>query len=137
MKPYIAALIGLLVLSTAAFAEPIVIVNENVAIQDLSEADAAKIFLGKKKSWDSGGGIVAATLEGGAVHDAFIQQVVKKSNAQFATYWKKLVFTGRGQAPKSFASEADLAAFVARTPGAIGYIDAATPHPGAKAVPVR
>jgi len=137
MKLFIYTLIGFMALSAAAVAEPIVIVNENVAIQELSRADAAKVFLGKKKTWDNGDPIVAGTLEAGTVHDAFIQQVVKKSNAQFATYWKKLVFTGRGQAPKSFASEADLAAFVARTPGAIGYIDAATPHPGAKGVPLR
>jgi hypothetical protein len=47
------------------------------------------------------------------------------------------VFSGKGQLPRAFADEASLVAFVARTPGAIGYIDAATPHDGVTVVPVR
>lgn len=129
-------LIGILILlvSTAALAESIMIVNEASPVSEISSSDAAKIFLGKKKNWENGDKIIPATLGQGAVHEDFLKTVVKKTPAQFSTYWKKIVFTGRGQAPKMFTSEKDLAAFVAETPGATGYIDKATPHPGAKEV---
>jgi hypothetical protein len=39
--------------------------------------------------------------------------------------------------PAAFATEAELVAFVAATPGAVGYIDSATPHEGVKEVAVK
>ncbi len=48
--------------------------------------------------------------------------------------WKKVVFTGAGTPPKILKTEADLIEFVAETAGAIGYIDAATPHEGVNVI---
>ena len=45
---------------------------------------------------------------------------------------KQAVFTGRGIPPQGFDDEAELAAYVAATPGAVGYVARGTPHPGAR-----
>ena len=47
---------------------------------------------------------------------------IDRSVQRFVTYWRQMVFTGKGMPPKSFASESDLVDFVARTPGSVGYV---------------
>jgi ABC-type phosphate transport system substrate-binding protein len=39
--------------------------------------------------------------------------------------------------PKTLGSEAEVAAFVAKTKGAIGYVGAGTPTPGTKTLEVK
>ncbi len=80
------------------------------------------IFLGKKTKWANKGKVVPSTLKKGAVNKSFLKKYVKKSPAQFKTYWKKQVFTGKGKAPKSFKTEKALIAYVAKTKGAVGYV---------------
>ena len=43
----------------------------------------------------------------------------------FNNHWRRLAMTGGGTSPKTFDKEEDLRKFVAETPGAIGFIDAA------------
>jgi len=56
------------------------------------------------------------------IHKLFLKQYVHKSPGRWKTYWKRMVFTGKGLSPKSANSEAELIDLVARTKGAIGYI---------------
>jgi ABC-type phosphate transport system substrate-binding protein len=60
-----------------------------------------------------------------------------KSTSQFSTGWKKLVFTGKGSMPEQVGSEDELVAFVAKTPGSIGYADAGKVKDGVKAIPTK
>ena len=85
------------------------------------------MFLGKIKKWPNGEKITIAILRGGSVHDAFIRKYVGKTPKQFTNYWRKMVFTGRGKMPKKFTTQEKLVEFVAKTRGAIGYIDSAIP----------
>jgi ABC-type phosphate transport system substrate-binding protein len=62
---------------------------------------------------------------------------VGKSDAALETYYRSLVFTGKGSMPKSFASEADVVAYVAKTKGAIGYVSAAANTADAKVLEVK
>ncbi len=138
MKKYILiALLIFLFSVTRAWSESIMIVNESVSVDELTRSDAAKIFLGKKKSWDNGHKIIAVTLKKGSTHNEFIKKIVKKNSSQFAIYWKRMVFTGRGQALKTFDSEQDLVSFIAQNPGSTGYISKDTPHPGVKQVAIK
>ena len=110
----------------AAWAGDVVVVaNKGIGEDHLSKKEIKSIFLGKKKSL---GGITIqlAVLTGNAktVHGRFLETYLKKSPSKFNNYYKKRVFTGKGKEPKSFASEAGLLAFVARTKGAIGYASA-------------
>jgi ABC-type phosphate transport system substrate-binding protein len=56
---------------------------------------------------------------------------------QFTNHWRKIVFSGTGKEPRTFDSESELVAFVARTPGAIGYVDSSTPHARVKTLEVN
>ena len=110
---------------TAWAGDIVVVANKGIGESSLSKKEIQSIFLGKKKSL-GGTTVQLAILKGNAkdVHGRFLKTYVKKSPSKFKNYYKKLVFTGKGKEPKSFASEASLLAFVARTNGAIGYASA-------------
>ncbi len=56
-------------------------------------------------------------------HEQFYANVVKKSGKKLKAYCAKIVFSGKRTPPKPFASDADVIGWVAKTPGALGYVD--------------
>jgi len=97
--------------------------NKNLS---LSQKDVQKIYLNRKRRWDNGDKITPITLNTGKVHKVFLSQYLHKGERQFSTFWKRLLFTGKGVPPTSFATEDEVVAFVAKTPGAIGYVGVGT-----------
>ncbi len=88
----------------------------------LDKADIKKVFLGKSKKFPNGDQAVPIALEAGAARDEFLSVVIEKSESQLKAYWSKLIFTGKGQAPKSVDSEAELVKLVSQNPNLIGYV---------------
>jgi ABC-type phosphate transport system substrate-binding protein len=114
--------------------EVVVICNKSVPADSLSKDEIKKIYLGKKTAWDNGQKINFVTLKAKEVHDLFLKEIINKTATQFKTYWKKMVFTGKGTIPKDFDTEANLIAYVAATEGAIGYISSGTKADGVKRI---
>lgn len=110
------------IISTASAGGVQIIANKNVPISYISPDMLKDIFLGKKNSWDNGASINFVTLDSGQSHNDFLKDHLQKSDAQYNNYWKKQVFTGQGQMPKSFSSDKAMIDFVAGTNGAIGYV---------------
>ena len=101
-----------------------VIVNADVEVTSISQAELARIYLGKKTFWDSGARIEPSLLdEKSPVTESFLEENLKKTVRQFRAYWKRHLFSGQGTAPKTFASSKQVADFVATNPGAIGIVD--------------
>lgn len=122
-KAFIAALF---VFATQASAEVAVIVNASNAAQ-LTDKDIARVFLGKEKNFANGQSVnVVYGKSGSASRGEFEQKVLHKSSSQIKAYWSKLIFTGKGTPPKELGSEQEVLSFVASTPNAIGYLDAAS-----------
>lgn len=134
--PLLIGLVSVLAVAVPAVAEETVIVNGASPVADLSEDDLKDYYLGKKASWPDGSKVVVVVLKDGPSHDKLMGKL-GKSGSQFTTGWKKLVFTGKGAMPEQVGSEDELVAFVAKTPGAIGYADAGKVKDGVKAVPVK
>ena len=111
-----------------------VITAAGTPVDAIEDGAIKKIFLGKTKSWPDGNPVEFVILKSGEAHDGFLKAYVKKSASQFKTYWKKQVFTGKGKSPKSYGSEAELAAYVAGKPGTIGYISGNADTAGAKVI---
>lgn len=102
----------------------VVIANKDVAAS--IDAGALKnIFLGKTTRV-GGTKVTFAVLEDGPAHEAFLSAHVGKSGSQFTSFWRKQAFTGKGSMPAAFASAAEMVAWVAGTPGAVGYVPAGT-----------
>lgn len=100
-----------------------IIVNPSLPESSLSRQEIGNIYLGKKTTWDNGGRISFAVLKGD-VHDRFLKSYVHKTVSQYNIFWKKQIFTGKGAPPPVFDSDKAMIEFVAKTPGAIGYVSA-------------
>jgi hypothetical protein len=112
-----------------------VIANPSVSAGSVSADDLKDVFLENKDSL--GGSHVDPVLEkGGPAHEAFLK-VMGKSDAALQTYYRSLVFSGKGSMPKALASDAEVAAWVAKNKGAIGYVSGDASAPGTKTLDVK
>ena len=124
MKKYLFLSGFLASLSIPALAEVAIIVNPANAGSATAE-DVQRMFLGKSKSFPSGGDALAFNLKDGSpAREAFNSGVLGKNESQVKAYWSQLVFTGKGTPPKEAADEDEMKKWVASNPNAIGYIDA-------------
>jgi ABC-type phosphate transport system substrate-binding protein len=115
-----------------------VVVNTESKLAKISDDDLARIFLGKKTLWeDSGTRVQPALLEEelpGAQN--FLEGALKKSVSQYRAYWKRLLFSGGGSAPRTFKNSTQVIDFVARQPGAIGIVESGAADARVKVVEV-
>ena len=129
-----ALLLSFTLFSGTALADAIAIVKADHSADTISKKNLKKILLGKTKKWDDGTKVVLVILEGGDTHDKFVKKFAGKTAKQFQNFWRKMVFSGKGKMPQSFADEAEMAAFVAGNPGAIGYVTKGAAIDGAKEI---
>jgi ABC-type phosphate transport system substrate-binding protein len=120
-----AALLLFFCLAGLAHAAPVAVGHKNLAGEKIDAPTLKAVFLGKKTAWDHAGRIVLAVLKGDTA-DAFLKATVEMSASQFANHWRRLAMTGGGTSPRFFDKPDDLRRFVAETPGAIGFLDAAS-----------
>lgn len=122
LRSMLVAAILCLFLGSASAEQLRVIGNRSVPAASLDQKAIQKIYLGKTKMWENGMKVEFVTLSKGDTQSAFLKKYVKKNHSTFTRYWKKKVFTGGGQAPKSFEKERDLVKYVETTKGAIGFV---------------
>lgn len=114
-----------------------VIAHPGVMVSQLSQASARAIFGLRQPRWPDGSAVRVFVLpDTHPVHRALSQEVLNVFPYQLRQTWDRLVFSGLAQGPQAVANEAEMLARVARTPGAIGYVGAATNHPGIKVLHV-
>ena len=121
----------------AAHAGVIIIANKDVKDTAITKADLKEIFLGKKVQWTDNTKIRFVTLKESGPHKTFLRTYINKSSKQYSNYWRKMVFTGKGKIPKSFATNAEMIKYVSGTSGAIGYIGSSTKPANVNTINVR
>ncbi|SEG54431.1 hypothetical protein SAMN05421819_3421 [Bryocella elongata] len=109
----------------------LIIANPSVKASEASKGDLKDIFTGASSSL-GGSHVTPVLLKSGAANDEFLAAYIGKSDAAFMASWRSLVFSGQATMPKSFDSDAAVVEYVAKTPGAIGYIGKGSPHEGTK-----
>jgi len=113
-----------------------VIASKDVEVTEISAEDLKQIFLETETSL--GGAKVKPVLQrGGEAHEAFLKQILGKSGADLDEYYKSLIFSGKGAAPRVLASDAAVVSFVAMSKGAIGYVSAAAIPMGVKKITIK
>jgi len=131
-------LAALAVGSASAWAADIkIIANSSVGASSVSAEELKGVFLSTKSSLSDGSHVEPVLLKGGAVHEAFLKDYVGKSDSALETYYRSLVFTGKGSMPKTLATDAEVVAYVEKTKGAIGYVAAATTTADVKVLEVK
>lgn len=123
-----------LLFSQLCHTEVAVIVN-TANTSAISPNEINRIFLGKNKKFTNGETISAVNLKSGnATRVEFEQKVLGKSSKQVKAYWSKLIFSGRAKPLKELDTDESVLNYVASTPNAIGYINAANVKPSVKVV---
>ena len=114
-----------------------VIANPSVGASSVSADELKGIFLATKTALSDGSHVEPVLEKGGPVHEAFVKEYLGKTDAALQTYYRSLVFTGKGSMPKTLAADAEVVAYVAKTKGAIGYVGAGTSTAGVKTLEVK
>jgi TonB family protein len=103
-----------------------------VKADTISAVEVKRIFLLEKSSMADGTHVEPVLEKDGPVHEAFIKEYLDRNADALQTYYRTLVFTGKGSMPKTLGSDAEVVAYVARTKGAIGYLGATSGAEGVK-----
>lgn len=121
--------------ASAANAEVAVIVNPKNAAASLSQEQISALYLGNSTTFPDGStAALADQPESAGIRGDFYQKATGRSSAQAKATWARLTFTGKATPPKELKSDADVKAWVASDPKAIGYIDSSAVDGSVKAV---
>lgn len=129
------SLCALTLAAASANAELVVIVNPKNPAASMTAEQVAAIYLGTTSTFPDGGAVALADQpESAGIRGDFYQKATGRSAAQVKATWARLTFTGKGAPPKELKSDADVKAFVAADPKAIGYVDSSAVDSSVKAV---
>jgi ABC-type phosphate transport system substrate-binding protein len=106
-----------------AWADVVAVVSSTSAVTTLSKAQVSDIFLGKVSRFPDGTPVIPIDQEeGSSARDEFYATYAGKSPSQIKAHWAKIIFTGRGQPPKTASTEVGIRKLIAANPQAISYI---------------
>jgi len=125
------------VVTCLAAAELKVIANPSVGASSVTADELKGVFLATKTSLSDGSHVEPVLEKGGPAHESFLKEYLGKTDAALQTYYRSLLFTGKGIMPKTLASDAEVVEYVAKTKGTIGYVSAGANTSGVKTLEVR
>jgi hypothetical protein len=123
--------------SGAQAADIKIIANASVKASAISADDLKSVFLVTKNALSDGSEVEPVLAKSGPAHDALLKDYLGKTDAALTNYIRSLVFTGKASMPKTLGSDAEVAEYVTKTKGAIGYISASANAGGAKTLAIR
>lgn len=123
--------------STIQAAEIKIIVNANVKVSALSLEQLQRVFLLKSTSLPDGTRVEPVLSTAVPAYRLFLAHCIRKSDAALNTYYRSLVFTGKALMPKTLQSDSEVIAYVSRTNGAVGYVNATTNTDGLKSLTIK
>lgn len=112
-----------------------VIANASSPATSLTADELKNILTGKTKYWDGGEAIVIVYVDKGA--DAALKEASGMTPSAFKTFWQRLAFSGRGQAPKKANDVAAAVALVSSTKGAMAVVTSDAPADGVKKIEIK
>lgn len=112
----------------------VVIVNPRLDI--VPDIEILKdLFLDKENSIKGVGRVTPINaLENSDSYTSFAMNILKMNQRELSKYWAKIMFTGKGEIPKSLGNPEDIKRFIASNENAIGYIPASSLDSSVKAV---
>lgn len=114
-----------------------VIAHPSVAVSSLSRAQLRSIFLMRQVVWPDGTAIKVFVLPtSSASHQQFCRDQLQLFPYQLERVWQKLIYSGTGTAPSLLQDKNTMLAMIAKTPGAIGYIETLEGSQVVKVIPL-
>ncbi|MFZ6819454.1 hypothetical protein [Undibacterium sp. Ji22W] len=126
--------VALLTSMQLAQAEHVIVVSAKSAVGNLTKDQVADIYLGNAKEFPGGGQALPLLLANGAVRTEFFDKILGKNEAQAKAIWSRLVFSGKGSAPREVADSAEIVKLIAANPNCIGIIEKSAVNASVKVV---
>ena len=102
----------------------VAVVSSKTTVSALTKSEVADIFLGKVGRFPDGSrAIPIDQAEDTLARNEFYMKITGKSAAQIKAFWSKIIFTGRGEPPKSVSNGIEVKKVIHENPSVIGYID--------------
>lgn len=122
----------------SAWAQYVVVVHTSNPTTSLTRKELAGYLLGTATHWSHGVKVEPVDLPiTSRARQALSRAVLRKSAGAVRAYWQQQESAGRGVAPRTMQTDRDVLEHVRQSPGAIGYVRAATPLvPGTRALVV-
>lgn len=115
-----------------------VIVHEDNRVTALSRKFVADAFLKKTTRWSDDDVIEPVDQKPRArVRQEFSRAVLKRSVAAVRSYWRQIVFSGRGVPPPELDGDDEVVEYVRQHRDAIGYVSADADVSGVRVVQVK
>lgn len=127
MKARLVFLSALLAGSVVHSADLVVIANP--AVGALTKDQVADLYLGKNQSLNP-----VDLPESSPLYAEFYKKATGRDVAQVKSTWSRIVFSGKGQAPKQLPDAAAVKKAVAADPKGVGYIEKSAVDGTVKAV---
>lgn len=125
-----------LVAATAQAVE--IIAQRAVTSASLSQSQARAMFGMRQPKWPDGTPLKVFVLPDlHPLHGAFCKEKLNLYPYQLRQSWDRLVYSGIGQAPNEVATEEEMIARVAATPGAIGYVRKANANDSIRTISIQ
>jgi ABC-type phosphate transport system substrate-binding protein len=126
--------LAMLTAMQVAQAEHVIVVSAKSAVGNLTKDQVADIYLGNAKEFPGGGQALPLLVASGAVRTEFFDKILGKNEAQAKAIWSRLVFSGKGSAPREVADSAEIVKLIAANPNCIGIIEKSAVNASVKVV---
>lgn len=107
-----------------ARADEAVVVIAHAPLRGINAEQIKRIYMGRVIELDGQVLHPVQLTRGQPLRLRFHARVLQQSEDDYFAYWTVRRYIGKGTPPQELPSAADVLAYVQRTPGAIGYLDA-------------
>lgn len=105
-----------------------VVVHASNPLDVIEKMKLERLFLKKESRWADNSKVQPVDRDANAApRIAFSRIVLAKEVSWIKSYWQRQLFSGRDTPPLELDSDRDVLEYVAKNPGAIGYISPSTP----------
>lgn len=102
----------------------VVVVARSNPVQSLTREQVEDIFLGRTRQYPDGRLAIPVEQSGQSeLRDRFYAEILQRTPAQMRSHWARLIFTGRGNPPRSVDSSEDVLYAIAADPRIIGFVE--------------
>jgi hypothetical protein len=102
----------------------IAIANEKGAPAEIKMSELKSVLMGEKQRWSNGTKVVIALMKTSTPLGTLMsKKVYDMSGDEVKSFWLKISFAGKGDAPKFCNTVEELTSYVSENPGAIGILD--------------
>jgi ABC-type phosphate transport system substrate-binding protein len=114
------------------------IVHPSNGLSSITSELVSQVFFKRATRWDNGQAIRPVDLRpDSGVRRVFSDVVLKRSVTAVRSYWQQRIFSGRELPPPELDTDEAVSSFVARSPGAIGYVSSAYKPSQTKILPIH